>query len=695
MSKKRITPKIIILAGCTVLIGAILALFLGLLEEEAKAFLSDNLGENHLFVVIGVVATCILMLFFTYLLDKAGAEKEITQTDLGSRNKLLANLTELYRDRYADKMKNNLRLDFNLKLKYTTTGTSSERVEKLFMIKKEDDTGDFCQLFNNYVENIKRLLILGEPGAGKSILLLRFGLNLIEMAKMDTNFPIPIILDLATWKIEDQEFERWLELNLPYIGGSFAISKEESTRLAKSNNLLLLLDGFDEIQEQYRNSCLEKLQLYLRKLRNSRKETLPEVIICSRISEYLSVDDAPVFATVEIQPLQPEDVQAVLQSMIANNDEPAIDLQYALNENSHLYKAITSVFFLQILLDIYTQENTRPSFSAVNNVLLQKEIIETYIKNELEKMTDYPIYNVKKWLGWLAWQMRNNTRIVSFELIKLQAQWIKKKYFYLLTSVLTCVLVLIFSVNLTIQLLPHSSSYAYSFNFPKVYGFIIIGLIIGIIRSYSEIIPLEKIKFNFDNFWAKLFQSLLRGIFLGVATCLLLFLVLFLLLGFSSTSVIVGGILAFVCSVAIELFDGFSFNDAFPKISNAYQRFLAGLWTDFFRISLIITFSFGLLFFSAYNSYTSFYAGFLLGLTVGIGFSAISQHFSLRIALFFEAVIPMKLVSFLDSVAENSGLLIKNGGQWRFQHQLIFDSLANWFEENHPNKIANRNIERF
>jgi len=46
----------------------------------------------------------------------------------------------------------------------------------------------------------------------------------------------------------------------------------------------------------------------------------------------------------------------------------------------------------------------------------------------------------------------------------------------------------------------------------------------------------------------------------------------------------------------------------------------------------------------------------------------------------------------LDSVS-NSGLLIKDGGQWRFRHQLILDSLAYWFEENHSELLAKRDLE--
>ena len=70
--------------------------------------------------------------------------------------------------------------------------------------------------------------------------------------------------------------------------------------------------------------------------------------------------------------------------------------------------------------------------------------------------------------------------------------------------------------------------------------------------------------------------------------------------------------------------------------------------------------------------------------------SPIFMHLCLRIALSFEKAIPKKLVFFLDTVSENSGLLTKNKRQWRFRHQLIHDSLANWFEENHSNLLREK-----
>ena len=55
------------------------------------------------------------------------------------------------------------------------------------------------------------------------------------------------------------------------------------------------------------------------------------------------------------------------------------------------------------------------------------------------------------------------------------------------------------------------------------------------------------------------------------------------------------------------------------------------------------------------------------------------QHFILRIALALEKKAPLKYVKFLNSATEVR-ILEKDGGYWRFRHQLIQDYFAELYE---------------
>lgn len=682
------------MAAGIVLIGTILAPILSsLLAEEVRLILKTHLNDYYLHVLAGGLTICAFILFFIHFNDKTKPIGVVAQEDLDIRKQLIQNFREIYKNRYVDKMKGDLRLDIDLKLKYTTTGTNPERVEKFYKIKEESSISDFDSLLEDYIKNINRLLILGEPGAGKSILLLRFGLKLIEEAEKNEHFPVPVILDLATWRTEDQTFEHWLEQNLPYIGGSFLISKEESRKLIDSNTLLLLLDGFDEIQEQYRNSCLERMQVYLHKLRNSRKETLPEVILCSRISEYLSADDAPVFATVEIQPLQPKDVQAVLQSMAKNNDEPAIELQLDLIKNVNLYTAITSAFFLHILLNIYTQEKN-PNFTSNSKESLQREIVEKYIQLELEKLTDFQLNNAKKWLGWLAYNLKHTTRTVTFELIDLQSYWTKSKdslkWFY------SSIFSIIFGI--TVGFL---SAYVSSDTFFDLSNAVMVFLctfpaIFFLFDRYNKVIVTQEIKeFNLKKislriYWHRLFTRI--GRITSYFTVASLFAILFSIPTLEELietyyfivpgAIFLGITVGLPLGIISGIINGFFSESSFPRIETAYKRFLSRFCYDIFEWPLILGFLYWLI-----GPNADVFSGLLIGLSISILCSPIFKHFCLRLILSHEMEIPLKLVTFLNSTSSCSGILIRNGGQWRFRHQLILDSLASWFKENHSNLL--------
>lgn len=55
-----------------------------------------------------------------------------------------------------------------------------------------------------------KLVILGEPGAGKTVLLLQLARELITEAIADTKQPIPMVLALSSWAATQPPFEAWL-----------------------------------------------------------------------------------------------------------------------------------------------------------------------------------------------------------------------------------------------------------------------------------------------------------------------------------------------------------------------------------------------------------------------------------------------------------------------------------------------------
>ncbi|HEY6251561.1 MAG TPA: NACHT domain-containing protein, partial [Candidatus Angelobacter sp.] len=104
------------------------------------------------------------------------------------------------------------------------------------------------------------LLVLGEPGSGKTITLLELARDLITRAEQDTTKPVPVVLNLSSWQARDKKFEEWVvrELNSKY-----RVMISIAHNWIKSVDLVLLLDGLDEVAQPLRVDCAESINRFL------------------------------------------------------------------------------------------------------------------------------------------------------------------------------------------------------------------------------------------------------------------------------------------------------------------------------------------------------------------------------------------------------------------------------------------------
>ncbi|MBE9137025.1 NACHT domain-containing protein [Nodosilinea sp. LEGE 07088] len=135
----------------------------------------------------------------------------------------------------------------------------------------------FCQLGQGGT-----LLILGEPGCGKTRLLLELARDLINFAESDSEAPIPVVLCLDSWKGGRQSVANWL---IQELQKRYRISKKLSKKLVEEEYLLLLLDGFSEVHPNQQETCVQALNQFIKRYGKT------ETIVCSRIQEYLNLSN--------------------------------------------------------------------------------------------------------------------------------------------------------------------------------------------------------------------------------------------------------------------------------------------------------------------------------------------------------------------------------------------------------------------
>ncbi|MCI3245706.1 NACHT domain-containing protein [Streptomyces spinosisporus] len=186
--------------------------------------------------------------------------------------------------------------------------------------------GSGAEITRVFAERVptRRLLVLGGPGAGKTVLLSRLVLGLLHRRMTSAAGPhssaVPVLFPLATWNPTRQDLYAWMAERLASDYPTLAepaptrYGQIDRARALLGRRLILpVLDGFDEIPTPLRAAALSAIN-----------EALPmghPVVLSSRVGEYRNVlyphSGVPArlagAAGIELRPLDAEDVAAYVQ----------------------------------------------------------------------------------------------------------------------------------------------------------------------------------------------------------------------------------------------------------------------------------------------------------------------------------------------------------------------------------------------
>jgi len=160
-----------------------------------------------------------------------------------------------------------------------------------------------------------RLVVLGEPGAGKTMLMVRLVLDLLARR---THGPVPFLASLASWNPTRQDLRDWLAAQLIIDHPSLAspppagIGRSQAVALLDSGRILPVLDGLDEIPDPVRGPAISKI--------NDALRASEQLVLTCRTQEYWDAvrpqDGVEVTlrgaAAVQLSPLEPEAVRDYL-----------------------------------------------------------------------------------------------------------------------------------------------------------------------------------------------------------------------------------------------------------------------------------------------------------------------------------------------------------------------------------------------
>lgn len=125
----------------------------------------------------------------------------------------------------------------------------------------------------------RSLLVLGEPGAGKTTCLLDLARSLLASEHEGIT---PVVLNLSSFGSRSGPLFDWLTEE---IRGRYQIPKQLCRRWLTEGRLLLLLDGLDEVNESRRADCVRAINAYV------ESHGAPGLVVCSRVAEYVALPD--------------------------------------------------------------------------------------------------------------------------------------------------------------------------------------------------------------------------------------------------------------------------------------------------------------------------------------------------------------------------------------------------------------------
>lgn len=281
------------------------------------------------------------------------------------------------------------------------------------------------------------LLILGAPGSGKTITLLELARDAIVRAEADPSQPIPVMFNLSSWAERKQTLFDWLvaELKLKY-----QIPKKVAQQWLKQNDLLLLLDGLDEVKENSREACIDAINQF------RQEQGLTEIVVCSRVQEYNDLSaKLNLQGAILLQPLTKPQVNDYLTAI----GTELVALQTAMQNDAALQELAESPLMLNTMAMAYQGASVEAIQQIGTGEDQQKRAFRLYTERMLKRRGSdlrHPPQQTMHWLSWIAYKMTEHQQ-AEFFIEGLQAAWFrtkKQRLFYEFCTRLFALLIILF-----------------------------------------------------------------------------------------------------------------------------------------------------------------------------------------------------------------------------------------------------------
>ncbi|SED03022.1 DNA-binding transcriptional activator of the SARP family [Amycolatopsis tolypomycina] len=274
----------------------------------------------------------------------------------------------------------------------------------------DDIAGTFAAL------PVRQLVVLGDPGSGKSVLALMLTLELLRTRAPDD--PVPVLLSLASWDPQREHLDSWLAGRLaenhPALLNAREYGAGAPTRLVLGGHVVPVLDGLDEMPADLRAAALDALDQTMAVGRS--------LVLTCRSAEYEQVtrEAGAVLSAATVVRLEPVAREEALTYLSARQGEDRW-LPVAERLRREPDAALARVLRTPLMVDLvrigYGRPHADPAelLAVADADVLEGRLLDSFVPNAYAQVPQPPGRNPKtsptgrytaeqatRWLGFLA-----------------------------------------------------------------------------------------------------------------------------------------------------------------------------------------------------------------------------------------------------------------------------------------------------
>ncbi len=214
--------------------------------------------------------------------------------------------------------------------------------------------------YSNILRDVQNssIVIVGESGIGKSSLLVQIAREFAGACLRNESTLVPILVKLGQYTRTNT---LWRLISNQLGRGKISYSHEDISTLLRQNRLILLLDAFDEVIDDYLHELVQEIESILRDFHCS-------LVITSR---HFRVPPLALTTKYELQPLTWQKIRAFSEMYLGANN------QSFLNEIVHkeLWNVASNTLLLTLLILLYqnNQELPRSRTQVIHDIIVKLE----------------------------------------------------------------------------------------------------------------------------------------------------------------------------------------------------------------------------------------------------------------------------------------------------------------------------------